>query len=114
MVVWKRDCWIKLKDSFLTSDIIDYLMSKPNGANYVVLFEMLCLKAVNSDGRISRNDINEISEDCKWFSFATIRVALELYKSFGLLSEAEDGMFIIASKENLIGIVAESGNGVNA
>ena len=35
MATGKRYYWIKLKDSFMSSDMIDYLMGQPDGANYV-------------------------------------------------------------------------------
>ena len=50
MATGKRYYWIKLKDSFMSSDAIDYLMSQPDGANYVVLYQMLCLKTINTGG----------------------------------------------------------------
>ena len=50
MATGKRYYWIKLKDSFMSSDEIDYLMSQPDGANYVVLYQMLCLKTINTHG----------------------------------------------------------------
>ena len=50
MATGKRYYWIKLKDSFMSSDEIDYLMSQPDGANYVVLYQMLCLKTINTNG----------------------------------------------------------------
>ena len=50
MATGKRYYWIKLKDSFMSSDMIDYLMGQPDGANYVVLYQMLCLKTINTGG----------------------------------------------------------------
>ena len=47
MATGKRFYWMKLKESFMTSDTIDYFMSQPDGANYVVLYQMLCLKTIN-------------------------------------------------------------------
>lgn len=90
MATGKRFYWMKLKESFMTSDTIDYFMSQPDGANYVVLYQMLCLKTINTDGRLSRQigevvikyDIPKIQRDLKWFSADTIRVAPNLYKSF--------------------------------
>ena len=38
----KRYYWIRLKDSFMTGDEIDFLMSQKNGAEYVVLYQMDC------------------------------------------------------------------------
>ena len=81
MATGKRYYWMKLKESFMTSDTIDYFMSQPSGANYVVLYQMLCLKTINTDGRLSRQigeviipyDISKIQRDLKWFSADTIR-----------------------------------------
>lgn len=39
MATGKRYYWMKLKESFMTSDTIDYFMSQPDGANYVVLYQ---------------------------------------------------------------------------
>lgn len=111
MSVGKRYYWMKLKESFMTSDTIDYFMSQPGGANYVVLYQMLCLKTINTDGRLSRQigeviipyDIPKIQRDLKWFSADTIRVALNLYKSVGLIYEDVDGTLVLADHENLVG-----------
>ena len=107
----KRYYWLKLKESFMTSDTVDFLMSQKDGANYVVLYQMLCLKTINTEGRFSRTigeivipyDVNKIQRDCKWFSLDTIRVALELYKRFGLVYEEQDGTLVITDHRNLVG-----------
>ena len=44
MVEDKKFYWIKLKDDFMSGDTIDFLMGQKNGAEYVVLYQMLCLK----------------------------------------------------------------------
>lgn len=111
MATGKRFYWMKLKESFMTSDTIDYFMSQPDGANYVVLYQMLCLKTINTDGRLSRQigevvikyDIPKIQRDLKWFSADTIRVALNLYKSFGLVYEDVDGVLVLSDHGNLVG-----------
>lgn len=111
MSVPKKYYWMKLKESFMTSDTIDFFMSQPDGANYVVLYQMLCLKTINTGGRLSRHigeviipyDIPKIQRDCKWFSSDTIRVALEMYKAFGLIYEDIDGTLILSDHENLVG-----------
>lgn len=95
----------------MTSDTVDYLMSQPNGANYVVLYQMLCLKTINTEGKLSRQigeilipyDIEKIQRDCKWFSIDTIRVALNLYRSFGLIYEDQDGILALSDHQNLVG-----------
>lgn len=76
MATGKRYYWIKLKDSFMTSETVDFLMSQPNGANYVVIYQMLCLKTINTDGRMARRigemlipyDVPKLQRDLKWFS----------------------------------------------
>jgi hypothetical protein len=111
MATGKRYYWLKLKESFMTSDTVDFLMSQKDGANYVVLYQMLCLKTINTEGRFSRTigevvipyDVNKIQRDCKWFSLDTIRVALELYKRFGLVYEEQDGTLVITDHHNLVG-----------
>lgn len=34
----------------MNSEVVDFLMSQPNGASYVVLYQMLCLKTINTGG----------------------------------------------------------------
>ncbi len=95
----------------MTSDTIDYFMGLPDGANYVVLYQMLCLKTINTEGRFERQigavlipyDIEKIRRDTKWFSADTIRVALNLYKQFGLIYEDINGVLVIANHKNLVG-----------
>lgn len=107
----KRFYWLKLKVNFMTSETVDFLMSQKDGANYVVLYQMLCLKTINTDGKLARTigevvipfDEAKIQRDCKWFSIDTIRVAMELYRKLGLVYEDVDGTLVISDHENLIG-----------
>lgn len=106
-----RYYWIKLTDRFMTSDTVDFLMSQKDGANYVVLYQMLCLKTVNNHGVMARRlgemivpyDIDKIQRDCKWFTIDTVRIALELYQKLGLVYENKDGVLEITNFDNLIG-----------
>ena len=103
--------WIKLTDRFISSDTVDFLMSQKEGANYVVLYQMLCLKTVNNGGVLARElgemlvpyDVEKIQRDCKWFSIDTVRIALELYKRLGLIYENNDGILAISDFDRLIG-----------
>ena len=107
----QRYYWIKLTDKFITSDTVDFLMSQKDGANYVILYQMLCLKTVNNDGQLVRTlgeiivpyDEEKIQRDTKWFSIDTIRVAMNLYRKLGLIYEQEDGILRISNFENMIG-----------
>lgn len=111
MATGKRYFWIKLREAFMTSDTVDFLMSQKGGANYVVLYQMLCLKTINTGGRLSRQigeylipyDVEKIQRDCKWFSTDTVRVALDLYKKLGLIYEDQDGTLALVDHENMVG-----------
>lgn len=107
----KKYYWIKLRDSFMTSDKVDFLMSQPNGSKYIVLYQMLCLKTINTGGELSRSigeiiipfDEDKIQRDCKYFDIDTIRIALSLYKKLGMIYEQDNGLLIIADFENMVG-----------
>lgn len=107
----QRYYWIKLTDRFMTSDTVDFLMEQKDGANYVVLYQMLCLKTVNNDGKLTRQigeliipyDEEKIQRDMKWFSIDTIRVAMQLYKKLGLIYEQDNGVLRISNFDKLIG-----------
>ena len=111
MATGKRYFWFKLRESFMTSDTVDFLMSQKDGANYVVLYQMLCLKTINTGGRLSRQigehlipyDVDKIQRDCKWFTADTVRVALNLYKSLGLVYEDVDGTLVLVDHGNIVG-----------
>lgn len=111
MATGKRYYWIKLKESFMTSDAVDFLMGQPDGANYVVLYQMLCLKTINTGGKLERHigeviipyDEAKIQRDCKWFPIDTVRVALNLYKALGLVYQDRNGTLALADYDNLVG-----------
>lgn len=103
--------WIKLRTDFFDSDTIDFLMSQKNGADYVVLYQMLCLKTVNTDGGLYSEmgevvvpyDVNKIDRITKYFGVDTVRVALELYKKLGLVYAQEDGILKIVGYKDMVG-----------
>lgn len=111
MATGKKYYWMKLKETFMTSDAVDFLMSQPNGANYVVLYQMLCLKTINTGGKLSRQigeiiipyDEQKIARDTKWFAVDTVRIALELYKALGLIYQDIDGSLVLVDHNNLVG-----------
>lgn len=111
MATGKRYYWIKLKESFMTSDAVDFLMSQKDGSNYVILYQMLCLKTINTGGKLARQigeiiipyDEEKIARDTKYFSVDTVRVALNLYKALGLIYQDKEGMLVLADHINLVG-----------
>ena len=111
MATGKRYYWIKLKESFMSSDTVDFLMGQKDGANYVVLYQMLCLKTLKTDGKLERQlgeiivpyDEAKIQRDTKYFSIDTIRIALKLYQSLGLIYTDENGTLVLSGYKDLIG-----------
>lgn len=107
----KRFYWLKLKAEFMQGEVIDFLMSQKNGANYVVLYQMLCVKAINTKGELVTKigevlipyDAEKIQRECKWFDIDTIVVAMELYKRLGLVYEQENGIIAISDFDELVG-----------
>lgn len=111
MATGKRYYWIKLKESFMTSDTVDFLMSLPDGANYVVFYQMLSLKTINTGGKLYRKigeiyvpyDAEKICRDFKWFSKKIVRDALDLFLKIGLLQRDANGAISLVGYENLVG-----------
>lgn len=103
--------WIKLRTEFMSGETIDFLMSQKNGANYVVLYQMLIMKTINTKGYLCSKigeviipyDVEKIQRDCKWFDIDTVRVAMELYAKLGLIYRNQDNVFIIANFEDMVG-----------
>lgn len=114
----KKYYWIKLKQSLMTSDKVDYLMSQKDGANYVVLYQCLCLLCANTNGTLGKEigeviipfDVDKIQRDTKWFTKDTILVALELYKKLGLIYQLDNGLFQIKDFNELVGSYVDNDN----
>ena len=103
-----RFYWIKLKTNFFNREDIDFLLSQKNGAEYVVLYQMLCLSTANNNGRLETKmgeiiipyNADKIVRDCKYFDIDTVNVAMSLYKRLGLIYEEEqDGVLKISNYE---------------
>lgn len=108
----KRYYWLKLRTDFYADDgPADFLMSQKDGANYVVLYQMLCLKSINSNGRLEnqigdyliRYDLDKIQRDCKFFTKDFIERAIEVFLKLGIFKENNDGYIEITDYDKLIG-----------
>lgn len=107
----KKFYWIKLKTDFFNQETIDFLLSQPNGCQYVVLYQMLCLNTANNSGTLATNigemivpyDVNKIVRDTKYFDFDTVTIALGLFKQLGLIYESENYVLKISNFELMVG-----------
>ena len=111
MAETKRYYWIKLKTDFFDQDKIDFLMGQENGAEYVVIYQMLMLKTAQQNGLLATQtaelmipyDIKKIVRDTKYFDFDTVTVALELFKKLGLVYEEQNHVLKLANADELVG-----------
>lgn len=95
----------------MTSDAVDFLMSQKNGANYVVIYQMLCLMTLGTNGVLQRTlgeviipyDVDKIQRECKYFDRDTIIVAMELFAKLNLIYRDDNGVYVITDYRELIG-----------
>ena len=107
----KKFYWIKLKTDFFNREDIDFLLSQPNGSQYVVLYQMLCLSTANTDGKLETRigevivpfNAEKVVRDCKYFDIDTVNIAMTLYKKMGIVYEQEDGTLRISNYDELVG-----------
>lgn len=114
--VSKKYYWIKLKNNFFDEPTIDFLLSQKNGCEYVVLYQMLCLKTLNNNGVLATEigeiivpfDAEKISRDTKYFDVDTVLIAMELYRKLGLIYESKEGVLSMSNFNSLVGGEASS------
>lgn len=107
----KKYYWLKLKTDFFNSDVFDYLMSQDNGSDYVIIYQMLCAMAINSDGELINKlgsvcipvNSEKICRYCRYFKIETIEKAMELFTSVKLLYVNENGNLQITDFNKLVG-----------
>lgn len=98
-------------DDFFTEPTIDFMLGQKNGCEYIVLYQMLCLKTLNSNGVMASKigemivpyDVDKIVRDTKYFNRNTVIVALELYKQLGLVYEDINGCLTIDGIGDMVG-----------
>lgn len=111
----KKFYWIRLKTDFFNQETIDFLMSQPNGCQYVVLYQMLCLRTANNGGVLATNigemivpyDVNKIVRDTKYFDFDTVTIALGLFKQLGLIYEGNENILKISNFDSMVGFESQ-------
>ena len=107
----KRYYWIKLKTDFFTKPEIDFLMTQKNGAEYVVLYQILCLLTANTGGKLAAQmgeiiapfDIDKIVREAKYFSRDTVTIALNLYAKLGLIYQDTGAALQITNYDEIVG-----------
>lgn len=103
--------WIKLRQDLMQSKEIKLLMRQPDGGWYFSIYIYLIMLSINSEGRLIQKvnememiyDLTTITQELMFFKIDTIRVAIQMLKSLGLLYEDENRVISITGFERLVG-----------
>ena len=113
----RKNYFIKMPTDFFKEGQIDWLLSQPNGCDYVIIFVMLVLMTANSHGLLAQKigetkimpfRAEKIKRDTAYFSLETIEKALELYRELDLISIREDGAMEINNYDRYVGVAKVS------
>ena len=107
----RRYYWMKLSEDFMSSDVVDYIMSLRDGAKVIVLYEQMCLMSINSGGKLSAKingtdvpyDVARIQREAKFFPASVVRSALNILRKVGLIEMDESGTISIPNISELVG-----------
>ena len=111
MASGRRYYWMKLSEDFMSSDVVDYIMSLRDGAKVIVLYEQMCLMSINSGGKLSAKingtdvpyDVARIQREAKFFPVSVVRSALNILRKVGLIEMDESGTISIPNISELVG-----------
>lgn len=106
----KKYYWLKLKDNFFEEDTIQFIEEQDNGILYSNFYLKLCLKALNTNGRLMRcignqllpYDVRSLSK-LTGVNVDTVRCAMSLFEQIGLIQILETGEIFLAQLDELIG-----------
>lgn len=115
MATGRKFYWFKLRKDFMEGDEVDYIMSLDDGAKYIVLYIMLCIMCVNTDGmllcrigdEVIPANMQRIKRSCRFFDEETISDGLAVFLKLGLIYKAENDILAIAGFEELVGSVTD-------
>lgn len=106
----KKYYWLKLKSDFFDDDTIKFIEEQENGIKYSNFYLKLCLKSLKTDGKLIRlvgetlipYDVNSLSK-LTGVDFDTVRSAMQLFESIGLIKVLESGEIYLSQIDELIG-----------
>ena len=115
MATGRKFYWFKLRKDFMEGDEVDYIMSLDDGAKYIVLYIMLCIMCVNTDGmllcrlgdEVVPANMQKIKRSCRFFDEETIRDGLAVFLKLGLIYKSENDILAMAGFADLFGSVTD-------
>ncbi len=106
----KRYFWIKVQADFFDSDEMDWIHEQPNGAEYIYIYQRLCLLAINNGGVIERRigpkvmpySMEKLADVVKSTS-EHVKAAITLFRDIGLIENTENGAFALTRLSEMVG-----------
>lgn len=106
----KRYYWLKLKNDFFDDETIRFIEEQENGIKYSNFYLKLCLKSLQTDGRLIRlvgdtlipYDIKSLA-NLTMVDIDTVHSAMILFQSIGLVKILETGEIYLSQIEEMIG-----------
>ncbi|WP_164469253.1 phage replisome organizer N-terminal domain-containing protein [Aliarcobacter cryaerophilus] len=103
----KKYYWLKLKDDFFDKDEVKIIEGQPNGKDYIIFYMKLLLKSVKTEGELffketipySPQMLSTITNT----NIDTVRVAVDLFISLGLMERWDNGTLFMFETQNMIG-----------
>lgn len=107
--------WLKLKEDFFQTEIMEWLEEQEHGTEYVLLYVKLCLLALKADGKLVRQvgkmtipyNEEKLAEHSR-ISLDVVKKALELYAKIGLIITDDDGIISLPEVSNMVGTESAS------
>lgn len=107
---YKRYYWLKLKEDFFDSERMSWLEEQENGKEYELFYLKLCLKSLKHNGLLIRDlgtmvvpyDIKKLAEITRT-DIDTAMVAMNVFKSIGLVEIEDDGSFFMNQLSDMVG-----------
>lgn len=107
--------WLKMNEDFFEEDTIKYIREQQNGDKYLIIYLILCLKSLRTEGIVIRIVGNTLLPyDAKSLAsmtgsdIDTVRSAIELFRSIGLIEILDSGAIHMAQIKELVGKETEA------
>ena len=103
----KKYFYLKLKDSFFSSEEMMMLESLPDGLVYQNIYLRMCLLSLKNDGALTFK--NMIPYDLQMLStvlridIAKMKMAIELFEKLGLITKTDNEVLFMSDIQTLIG-----------
>ena len=106
----KRFYWLKLAADFYETDTMDWIQEQENGCSIIVLYQKLCLKSINSAGKLIRHlgnktlaySYNKLAELTK-LPLHIVQQGMEMLKNLELIHILQDGTIFVPAVTALTG-----------